>query len=68
MSIHVLGMHKRQNKNHTTTQLLRVGFEETLKHKPIWTINPINKVAVFINTQKEKDHKREMFQIKKFLK
>ena len=42
-------------------QLLRVGFEENLKYKPIWTINPMNKVVVFKNKQKEKDHKREMW-------
>ena len=44
-----------------STQLLRVGFEETLKYKPNWTIVPINKVVMFKNKQKEKDHKREMW-------
>ena len=44
-----------------TTQLSRVGLEENFKYKPIWTINPMNKVVVFKNKQKEKDHKREMW-------
>ena len=44
-----------------TTQLSRVGLEENFNYKPIWTINPMNKVVVFKNKQKEKDHKREMW-------
>ena len=40
---------------------MRVGFQENLKYKRIWTINPMNKVMVFKNKQKEKDHKREMW-------
>ena len=56
--------------NVNMAQLLQVGFEENLKCKPIWTINPMNKVVVFKISKKKKVTRGKcgkMFQIKKFL-